>query len=195
MRPLLKMNPPTSPSDTRPIANPCELAKIFERVVHGQITDFSVTNDVLGSRQSGYRCGFNTQSALLRMCHDIRRAVDLGQVKILVLFDFSKAFDTVCHSRLLIKLRALGFSDSVLFLVFSYLTGRTQSVVDERVNARAGLLLLRECLRVLFWILSTLFLNDICSSLKFSQHMILADDTQIYQLNCPRSWVYCSLRF
>ena len=32
VRPLLKVNPPTSPSDTRPIANLCELSKIFERV-------------------------------------------------------------------------------------------------------------------------------------------------------------------
>ena len=29
-------------------------------------------------------------------------------------------------------------------------------------------------------LLFTLFINDICSSLKFSQHMIFADDTQIY---------------
>ena len=32
-------------------------------------------------------------------------------------------------------------------------------------------------------LLFTLFINDICSSLKFSQHMIFADDTQIY-LSC-----------
>ena len=111
VRPLLKVNPPTSPSDTRPIANLCELSKIFERVVHRQITDFIVANEVLDSRQSGFRCGYSTQSALLRVCHDVRRAVDLGRVTILVLFDFSKAFDTVCHSRLLTKLLALGFSD------------------------------------------------------------------------------------
>ena len=150
VRPLLKVNRPTSPSDNRPIANLCELSKIFERVVHGQITDFIVANEVLDSRQSGFRCGFSTQSALLRVCHDVRRAVDLGQVTILVLFDFSKAFDTVCHSRLLIKLRALGFSYTALSWVFSYLTGRTQSVVDERGKWRTGLLLLRECLRVRF---------------------------------------------
>ena len=109
---------------------------------------------MLDSRQSGFRCGFSTQSALLRVCHDVRRAVDLGQVTILVLFDFSKAFDTVCHSRLRIKLRALGFSDTALSWIFSYLTGRTQYVVDYGVwvNARAGLILLRECLRVRFWV-------------------------------------------
>ena len=48
------------------------------------------------------------------------------RVTILVLFDFSKAFDTVSHSKLLIKLRGLGFFDIVLTWVHSYLTGRTQ---------------------------------------------------------------------
>ena len=185
VRPLLKVNPPTSPSDTRPIANLCELSKIFERVVHRQITDFIITNEVLDSRQSGFRRGFSTQSALLRVCHDVRRAVDLGQVTILVLFDFSKAFDTVCHSRLLIKLRALGFSDIALSWVFSYLTGRTQSVVDERGKCSDWLATTSGVPQgsVLGPLLFTLFINDICSSLEFSQHMIFADDTQIY-LSC-----------
>ena len=174
MRPLLKVNPPTSPSDTRPIANLCELSKIFERVVHRQITDFIVTNEVLDSRQSGFRCGYSAQSALRRVCHDVRRAVDLGQMTILVLFDFSKAFDTVCHSRLLIKLRALRFSDTALFWVFSYLTGRTQSVVDEGGKCSD-------------WLATTSGVSQgsVLGPLlfKFSQHMIFADDSQMY-LSC-----------
>ena len=51
MRPLLKVNAPASPSDTRPIANPCELSKILERVVRRQITDFIVANAVLDLRR------------------------------------------------------------------------------------------------------------------------------------------------
>ena len=185
VRPLLKVNPPASPSDTRPIANLCELSKIFERVVHKQITDFIIANDVLDSRQSGFRCEFSTQSALLRVCHDVRRVVDLGQVTILVLFYFSKAFDTVCYSRLLIKLRALGFSDTALSWILSYFTGRTQSVVDERGKCSSWLATTSGVPQgfVLGPLLFTLFINDICSSLKFSQHMIFANDTQIY-LSC-----------
>ena len=112
VRPLLKVNPPSSPSHTRPIANLCELSKIFERVVHRQIIEYITTNDILDCRPSGFRGGYSTQSALLR----VRHAVDMGRVTILVLFDFSKAFDTVSHSKLLIKLRGFGFSDIVLTL-------------------------------------------------------------------------------
>ena len=76
-------------------------------------------NNILDCRQSGFRGGYSPQSALLRVCHDVRHAVDMGRATILVLFDFSKAFDTVSHSKLLIKLRGLWFSDVVLTWVHS----------------------------------------------------------------------------
>ena len=177
VRPLLMENPLSSPSDTRPIANLCEPSKIFEKVVHRQMIEFITSNNLLDCRQSGFRGGYSTQSALLRV---VRQAVDFVQV----LFDFTKAFDTVSHSKLLIELRGLGFSDVVLS--YSYLTGRTQAVIDEGEDARVGWLPLRECLKVQFWVpsyLLLLFINDICSSLKFSEHMIFADDTRIY-LSC-----------
>ena len=131
IRSLLKCNPPDSLSDTRPIANPCEMSKIFERIVHRRITEFIVANDLLDPRQSGYRSGFSTQTALLRVRHDIRQSVDARCVTILVLFDLSKAFDTASQSKLLIKLRKLGFSNGALKCIFSYLTRRSQAVVDD----------------------------------------------------------------
>ena len=42
IRPLLKISPPVLPSDSRPIANLCEMSKIFEKIEHRQITDFVV---------------------------------------------------------------------------------------------------------------------------------------------------------
>ena len=45
IRPLLKRNPPDSLSDTRPIANRCKMSKIFERIVHCQMTEFIVANN------------------------------------------------------------------------------------------------------------------------------------------------------
>ena len=102
-----------------------------------------------------------------------------------MLFDFSKAFDPVSHSKLLIKLRGLGFSDVVLTWVHSYLTDRTQAVVDEGGGCSSWLATSSGVPQgsVLGPLLFTLFINDICSSLKYSQHMIFADNTQIY-LSC-----------
>ena len=161
-------------------------------MVHRQIIEYINMNNILDCRQSGFRGGYSTQSALLRVCHDVHHAVDMGRVTILVPFDFSKVFDTVSHSKLLIKLRGLGFSHVVLTWVHSYLTDRTQAVVDEGGGGGGG-----GCSSwlatssgmpqgsVLGPILFTLFINDICSSLKYFQHMIFADDTQIYPSCLP----------
>ena len=45
--------------------------------------------------------------------------------------DFSKAFDKVDHSRLLLKLRRLGINTEVIRWIVSFLSSRTQPVVLE----------------------------------------------------------------
>ena len=109
----------------------------------------------------------------------------------MVLFDFSKVFDTASHSRLLIiKFRKVGFSDEALKWIFSYLTGRSQAVVDdnggcsERLETTSGI----PQGSVLGPLLFSLFINDIGNLLQYHQHMIFADYTLIY-LSCPPSGI------
>lgn len=60
----------------------------------------------------------------------MRRAIDERMVTVLVLFDFSKAFDWVCHGKLLGKLRKLNFSKSAILWFKNYLEGRKQAIHD-----------------------------------------------------------------
>ena len=83
------------------------LFKIFGRIIHKQITGYAEKFDIFDPKQSGHRSGFSTQTALLRICDDVRWGIERGCVTILVLFDFSKAFDTISHVLLIKKLKSL----------------------------------------------------------------------------------------
>ena len=97
-----------------------------------QVANWVETNHLFDPRQAGFRAGHSTQHALLRILDDVRRGIDERSLTILILVDFSKAFNTVPHLKLLVKLKKLGFADSVLdWQSWLYLTGRTQAVVDD----------------------------------------------------------------
>ena len=57
----------------------------------------------------------------------IFRAIDQQQLTAMVLIDLSKAFDSICHSTLLLKLSSLGTSSQARKWFESYLTDRKQS--------------------------------------------------------------------
>ena len=58
------------------------------------------------------------------------------QSTLLLQFDFSKTFDTISRSTLLVKLRDLGFSRSSLTWICSYLCGRSQCVFSGSASLR-----------------------------------------------------------
>ena len=112
--PLKKNANPLSPFDTRPIANPPHLSKVIDSLITQQIVLYLEKNLILHPRQCGFRRFHSTQTALLHLMDDVRLGIDCGAVTILVLFDFSKAFDTLNHTVILISLRDIGFDESAL---------------------------------------------------------------------------------
>ena len=54
--------------------------------------------------------------------------MDKKEISALVLLDLSKAFDSICHEKLLQKLSAVGASPAVVQWFRSYLSDQTQSV-------------------------------------------------------------------
>ena len=109
--PLKKASVPASVSDFRPIALLSFLSKVLEKIVHTQITDFLASQNILDSLQTGFRQYHSTQTALLKLTEDIRAGIDSKKkfLTILLLIDFSKAFDTISPTKLLRKLAKDGF--------------------------------------------------------------------------------------
>jgi len=73
--------------------------------------------DLLRTRQSGFRPGHSTETAVLRVLSDILLTLDSGDrdLAALILLDLMAAFDTVDHVILLQRLqRSFGIKDVVL---------------------------------------------------------------------------------
>jgi hypothetical protein len=181
VRPLQKIKSPLSPSDFRPISILCALSKCLERVVHQQFSSFIERNYLLSNFQSGFRPLHSTTTALLKITDDIRSAIDKSQATILTLFDFSKAFDSVYHPLLFIKMVKGGFSDGCVNWVRSYLTGRQQCVsANGRESDWQPVTRGVPQGSVLGPLLFSYYLNDITTVIKHSNFHLYADDLQIY---------------
>lgn len=119
---------------------------------------------------------------MLHLTDHIRRAFERKQITILLLLDFSKAFDTIRHDKLLQKLRLeFRFSSSATTFVSNYLTDRMQCVtIDEYTSPPISI---RQGIpqgSVLGPLVFSLYINNLPSSLKYMLHHMFADDVQLH---------------
>ncbi|XP_015118091.1 uncharacterized protein LOC107041835 [Diachasma alloeum] len=192
---LGKVKNPVSPNDFRPIALLCFLSKVLEKLASQQISGFLAERFILDSLQTGSRPFSGMQTALLKLT-DIRTGIDRQQLTMLLLFDFSKAFDCVCHVLPLRKLLGYGFSASSVRWLASYLGGRSQATLGWASGSLSFCHLNRGVPQgfVLGPLLFLLFINDAGVNLGPGvRHLIYADDLQIY-LTFPREEIEDAIR-
>ena len=93
--PIPKVDQPKSEEHFRPISILPALSKVFEKLVALQMTTFCESGSVLRDTISSFRKGHSTNTVLMAMRNDLVRAMKKGEVALIVLADFSTAFDTV----------------------------------------------------------------------------------------------------
>ncbi len=108
----------------RPVSLLPFVAKTLERVVFNQLSLFLSQYNKLDAKQSGFRSGHSTETALLSVTEALRVAKADSKSSVLILLDLSAAFDTVNHQILLSTLSSLGITGIPLRWFESYLTGR-----------------------------------------------------------------------
>ncbi len=109
----------------RPVSLLPFIAKTLERVVFNQVSLFLSQNNKLDAKQSGFRSGHSTETALLSVTEALRTAKADSKSSVLILLDLSAAFDTVNHQILLSTLSSLDITGIPLRWFESYLTGRS----------------------------------------------------------------------
>ena len=126
---LFKKGIKSDPLNYRPVSLTCILCKVYEKLVRAHVLDF--LEHRISKHHHGFVKGKSCLSNLLETFDDILDILDEGAPVDLLYFDFSKAFDTVPHFRLLSKLEGFGVKGKVLNVIKDFLTDRTMRVCVE----------------------------------------------------------------
>lgn len=179
--PLPKVNNPGELKDLRPISILCSLSKALEKIIERQIRQHFNTYKILPEHQSGFRPGYSCSTALAKVTDDLFSAIDENKLCVLILLDYSKAFDRINHDLLLAIMHYAGFSQSAVSLLRSYLNGRTQCVVLN--SEKSGYSPVKCGVpqgSILGPLLFTLYTFEFYKSISFCTTHFYADDTQMY---------------
>lgn len=175
-------------ADFRPISILPTLSKIFEKIIYFQVVSYMDTYSLHNAYQSGFRRGHSTTTALTKVISDIGEAMDKRQLTVLVLLDFSKAFDTIDLDILIARLRILGFSSNTRRFFESYLKGR-KIKVDTAQGASAWMDVSTGVPQgsVLGPLLFSIYIQTLLDRTSCRYHLF-ADDLQIYVHTSPEQF-------
>ena len=163
----------------RPIGLTSIVCKLMEKFIKQAIQDYLLENNLLSTKQHGFISGRSTVTQLLRYLDECIEQISDGSVVDAIYLDFSKAFDTVPHRRLMSKLESYGITGEVKKWVESFLTGRSQTVkVNNDESPPAPVISGIPQGSVLGPLLFVIYINDLPDTVN-SFVYLLADDTKL----------------
>ena len=84
----------------RPISLLSAISKIYEKLIYTRIFEYLTKNNLISSKQFGFRSKFSTIHALISITERIKQLMDTGHYTCGIFIDLEKAFDTVNHHTL-----------------------------------------------------------------------------------------------
>lgn len=165
----------------RPICIQPIISKIFEAIVNDALRKH--VKSLICDEQHGFTPNKSTVTNLLCYKDFISKSLDDSRQVHSIYTDFSKAFDSVPHSYLLLKLKnQFGVEGTNLLWFQSYLSDRLQRVVlsgieSEWVSVTSGV----PQGSIIGPSLFIMYVNDIPSHIRSSNCLLYADDVKIFK--------------
>ena len=180
--PVHKKGPKTAVENYRPISLTSLVMKVFEKIVRDEL--LAKCRDRLSHNQHGFLPQRSCTTQMVDYIDSLSTSINENIRTDVVYFDFAKAFDSVNHDIILMKLKQeFKIDGTLLKFIVDYLKDRKQSVVIG--GAQSGLINVRSgvpqgsILGPLFFVL---FINDMSECIQEGTNIALyADDTKIWR--------------
>ena len=188
--PVYKKGSSSDPANYRPISQTSIFCKLMERVITAELSEHLLSTGIITKRQHGFVAKRSTTTNLLDSLNDWTLSVENRLIETIVYVDFARAFDTVSHEKLQLKLQACGVGGQLLHLIMDFLRDRSQATkvghdISHRVSLTSGVVQ-GSCLGPLLFLV---YINDLVSIFNASvTPKLYADDLKLYAcLSCSSS--------
>lgn len=205
IRPIFKGGVKTKLENYRPIAILPVVEKCLEEIVVRRLNSFITKYKILQPNQYGFQKGKNTGKLLGEFTNVVNVGLNKNHHVLVMFVDFSKAFDTIDHIKLIEALNKIGVRGNIAKWLKSYLSERSTSVkivndVSEETRSDFGvpqgsklgpilfILFTNELLRVFIRATAFAFADDIAIIVK---HNCLATATTIMQEEFDKLTKWC----
>ena len=100
----------------------------MERIINFELLHYLYQRGLISKHQHGFLHKRSTCTNLLESVYDWSVALNNKLTTDIIYIDFQKAFDSVCHQKLIIKLEGYGICGDLLAWLKAFLSNRTQVV-------------------------------------------------------------------
>ena len=114
-----------------PVSLTSVTCKLLEYIICKHLLTHLENNNILTNLNHGFRSGYSCETQLLVTLNDLLHFNDEGSQTDVIILDFSKAFDTVPHEKLLTKLESSVITGSIHHWLRTFLTKRYLQVVID----------------------------------------------------------------
>lgn len=180
IRPIFKSGSTDDYNNYRPIAVLSIIEKILEEVVVKRLTQFLQKYKIINKNQFGFQKGKSINKILGNFSNHVNKCLSDNLHCLVLYIDFSKAFDTLSHAKLIEILYNYGIRGNIYYWFKNYLELRSYRVkIKNTLSKETPSLHGVPQGSKLGPILYLLYANDMLRYLKDSKTFAYADDTAI----------------